>query len=89
MESNHFFYLQQGSNPNKPPTFVSYVKSKIEEYQSEYGYMGYEYNPSQKGNGDSPNLRKIQRSLFINGVNYGSGKHVIHITHPSDPKNKF
>lgn len=47
--------------------------------------MGYEYNPSQKGSGDSPNLRKIQRSLFINGINSGSGKHVIHITHPSDP----
>ena len=33
-----FFDLQQGSNPNKPPTFVSYVKSKIEEYQSQYGF---------------------------------------------------
>ena len=25
-----FFDLQQGSNPLKPPTFISYVKSKIE-----------------------------------------------------------
>lgn len=47
--------------------------------------MGYEYNPSQKGNGDSPNLRKIQRTFFIDGLGCGV-KHVIHITHPSDPK---
>ena len=38
-----FFDLQQGSNPNKPPTFVSYVKSKIEEYQSQYGFQPKEF----------------------------------------------
>jgi hypothetical protein len=38
-----FFDLQQGSNPNKPPTFVSYVKSKIEEYQSQYGLQPKEF----------------------------------------------
>lgn len=38
-----FFDLQQGSNPNKPPTFVSYVKSKIEEYQSLYGLQPKEF----------------------------------------------
>ena len=38
-----FFDLQQGSNPNKPPTFVSYVKSKIEEYHSKYGFQPKEF----------------------------------------------
>lgn len=38
-----FFDLQQGSNPNKPPTFVSYVKSKIEEYQYQYGLQPKEF----------------------------------------------
>ena len=38
-----FFDLHQGSNPNKPPTFVSYVKSKIEEYQSQYGLQPKEF----------------------------------------------
>lgn len=38
-----FFDLQQGSNPNKPPTFVSYVKSKIEEYQSKHGLQPKEF----------------------------------------------
>lgn len=47
--------------------------------------MGYEYNPSQKGNGDSPNLRKIQRTFFIDGLGCGQ-KQVIHITHPNDQK---
>jgi len=47
--------------------------------------MGYEYNPGQKGNGDSPNLRKIQRTFFIDGLGCGT-KHVVHITHRNDPK---
>ena len=38
-----FFDLQQGSNPNKPPKFISYVKSKIEEYQSQYGFQPKEF----------------------------------------------
>jgi hypothetical protein len=38
-----FFDLQQGSNPLKPPTFVSYVKSKIEEYQTQYGLQPIEF----------------------------------------------
>ena len=32
-----FFNLQQGTNPNKPPVFESYVKDKIVEYQNQYG----------------------------------------------------
>ena len=45
--------------------------------------MGYKYNPTKTG--DTPNERKIQRSYFINGVKVPGQKHVIHITHPSDP----
>lgn len=45
--------------------------------------MGYKYNPTQIGQGDSPNLRKIQRTFFIDGLGCGQ-KHVIHITHPDD-----
>ena len=45
--------------------------------------MGYEYNPTQKGNGDTPNLRKLQKTFFINGLGCGQ-KQVIHITHPTD-----
>lgn len=45
--------------------------------------LGYEYNPTQKGNGDSPNKRKLQRTFFINQLSCGQ-KQVIHITHPSD-----
>ena len=32
-----FFDLQQGSNSIQPPTFISYVKYKSEESQSQYG----------------------------------------------------
>ena len=39
-----FFDLQQSPNPLKPPVFISYVKSKIEEYQSEYGKKPIEYD---------------------------------------------
>lgn len=46
--------------------------------------MGYKYNPTKTG--DTPNERKIQRSYFINGLKLPNQKHVIHITHPSDPK---
>jgi hypothetical protein len=45
--------------------------------------LGYEYNPTQKGNGDSPNKRKLQRTFFIDELSCGQ-KQVIHITHPSD-----
>lgn len=38
-----FFDLQQGSNPNKPPVFISYVKSKINEYQEKYGHQPIEF----------------------------------------------
>ena len=43
-----FFDLQQGSNPLQPPTFVSYVKSKIEEYQSQYGFQPIEFERIEK-----------------------------------------
>ena len=43
-----FFDLQQGSNPLKPPIFVSYVKSKIEEYQSQYGLQPIEFERIEK-----------------------------------------
>ena len=43
-----FFDLQQGSNPLKPPTFVSYVKSKIEEYQSQFGLQPIEFERIEK-----------------------------------------
>lgn len=46
--------------------------------------MGYEYNPTQKGNGDSPNLRKLQKTFFIDGLGIKPQKQVIHITHPDD-----
>jgi len=32
-----FFKLHQGSNPNKPPLFISYVIEKLEEFQLKYG----------------------------------------------------
>lgn len=38
-----FFDLQQGSNPNKPPMFLSYVRAKIDEYQSQYGFQPKEF----------------------------------------------
>ena len=47
--------------------------------------MGFEYNPTMKGNGDSPNLRKLQKTYFIDGIGLKPQKQVIHITHPSDP----
>jgi hypothetical protein len=43
-----FFDLQQGSNPLQPPTFVSYVKSKIEEYQFQYGFQPIEFERIEK-----------------------------------------
>ena len=43
-----FFDLQQGSNPLKPPIFVSYVKSEIEEYQSQYGLQPIEFERIEK-----------------------------------------
>ena len=43
-----FFDLQQGSNPLQPPTFVSYVKSKIEEYQSQFGLQPIEFERIEK-----------------------------------------
>ena len=43
-----FFDLQQGSNPLKPPTFISYVKSKINEYQSQYGFQPIEFERIEK-----------------------------------------
>lgn len=46
--------------------------------------LGYEYNPTMKGNGDSPNKRKLQRTFFINGVGQKPQRSVIHITHPTD-----
>ncbi len=47
--------------------------------------MGFEYNPTMKGNGNSPNLRKLQKTYFIDGIGLKPQKQVIHITHPSDP----
>lgn len=47
--------------------------------------LGYEFNPTQRKNGDSPNFRKIQRTYFINGIPVKGQKHILHITHPSDP----
>ena len=38
-----FFDLQQGSNPNKPPVFVSYVKEEINKFQSRYGMQPVEF----------------------------------------------
>ena len=38
-----FFDLQQGSNPNKPPVFVSYVKEEINKFQSRYGLQPVEF----------------------------------------------
>jgi hypothetical protein len=38
-----FFDLQQSPNPNKPPVFISYVKNKIDDYQSEYGKKPIEF----------------------------------------------
>ena len=43
-----FFDLEQGSNPNKPPTFISYVKSKIKEYQKLNGYQPIEFERIEK-----------------------------------------
>lgn len=43
-----FFDLQQGSNPLQPPTFVSYVKSKIDEYQSQFGLQPIEFERIEK-----------------------------------------
>ena len=44
----------------------------------------YEYNPSKKHHGDSPNLRKIQRTFKnSNGKSEGQ-KHCIHITNIND-----
>ncbi len=37
-----------------------------------------------KGNGDSPNLRKLHKTYFIDGIGLKPKKQVIHITHPSD-----
>ena len=38
-----FFDLKQGSNPNKPPVFVSYVKEEINKFQSRYGMQPVEF----------------------------------------------
>jgi len=55
-----FFDLQQGSNPIKPPVFISYVKSKIEDYQKEYGYQPIEFERVEK---------KIDLDIkFLNGL---------------------
>ena len=43
-----FFDLQQGSNPYKPPVFVSYVKEEINKYQSKYGLQPIEYERIEK-----------------------------------------
>ena len=37
-----FFNLEQNSNSKKPPSFISYVKSKIDTYQKEYGFQPIE-----------------------------------------------
>ena len=55
-----FFDLQQGSNPKKPPQFISYVKSKIEEYQSQYGLQPKEFERIEdKINVEIKELNKI------------------------------
>lgn len=55
-----FFDLQQGSNPKKPPQFISYVKSKIEEYQSQYGLQPKEFERIEdKINVEVKELNKI------------------------------
>lgn len=57
-----FFDLQQGSNPKNPPQFISYVKSKIEEYQSQYGLQPKEFERIE----DKVNveLKELNRILF-------------------------
>jgi 5-methylcytosine-specific restriction endonuclease McrA len=55
-----FFDLQQGSNPSKPPVFISYVKSKIKDYQLKYGYQPIEFERVEK---------KIDLDIkFLNGL---------------------
>jgi hypothetical protein len=56
-----FFDLQQGSNPNKPPKFISYVKSKIEEYQSQYGFQPKEFERIE----DKVNLEVKELNKFL------------------------
>ena len=42
--------------------------------------LGYEFNPSQKHNGNTMNNRKLQRRDIVSG----KVKYVIHIVHPSE-----
>ncbi|MFK5972618.1 MAG: hypothetical protein QM485_04990 [Flavobacteriaceae bacterium] len=59
---------------------VTEMKKMLFDICNEYGY---EYNPTQKTKGNSPNLRKIQKSYFSNGKSQGQ-RQVIHITNPND-----
>jgi hypothetical protein len=42
--------------------------------------LNYEFNPTQKHNGNTMNNRKLQRRDIVNG----KSKYVIHIVHPSE-----
>ena len=72
-----FFDLQQSPNPNKPPVLVSYVKSKIDEYQNKYGYQPKEFERVEdKIDIDINYLNKIlkqdvsHRFLKVSGKSY-------------------
>ena len=69
-----------------PNTRLDETKMKKMFFDYCYSSNGeYEYNPSKKHHGDSPNQRKIQRTHKTpDGVNQGQ-KHCVHITHISDP----
>jgi len=59
---------------------ITAMKQMLFSICKEYGY---EYNPTQKNKGDTPNSRKIQRTYFLNGQSQGQ-RQVIHITNPDD-----
>ena len=72
-----FFDLQQGSNPKKPLEFLSYIRQKIEEYQTKNGLQPIMFERIEnKIELDFKKMNRIlkqdvsHRFLKVNGKNY-------------------